>query len=130
LIFLRVAKTVSGKLAEARHDISRAKSRFNARQADFLPEGSLLGKTSSDALDSRRGSGVELFETHSSAEQRFIQGELKRAKKPVSVRGLNRNHNHDLKNLFKGAATVVRPGRLGNFMMRWWPRESGRRWHA
>ena len=47
------------------------------------------------------------IETHSSAEQRFIQGELQRAKKPVSIRGLNRNHNHDLKNLFKSAATVA-----------------------
>jgi transposase len=47
------------------------------------------------------------IETHSSAEQRFINGELRRAKKPVSIRGLNRNHNHDLKNLFKGAATVA-----------------------
>jgi transposase len=47
------------------------------------------------------------IETHSSAEQRFIQGELKRAKKPASIRGLNCNHNHDLKNLFKNAATVA-----------------------
>jgi transposase len=47
------------------------------------------------------------IETYSSAEQRFISGELKRAKKPASIRGLNRNHNHDLKNLFKGAATVA-----------------------
>ncbi|MGC2332621.1 MAG: transposase [Candidatus Acidiferrales bacterium] len=47
------------------------------------------------------------IETHSSAEQCFINGELRRAKKPVSIRGLNRNHNHDLKNLFKGAATVA-----------------------
>ena len=47
------------------------------------------------------------IETHSSAEQRFIQGELKRAKKPASIRGLNRNHNHDLKNLFKSAATAA-----------------------
>lgn len=47
------------------------------------------------------------IETHSSAEQRFVNGELRRAKKPISIRGLNRNHNHDLKNLFKGAATVA-----------------------
>ncbi len=47
------------------------------------------------------------IETHSSAEQCFINGELRRAKKPVSIRGLNRNHNHDLKNVFKGAATVA-----------------------
>jgi transposase len=49
-------------------------------------------------------SGFEI-ETHSSAEQRFAQGELQRAKKPASIRGLN--HNHELKNLFKDAATVA-----------------------
>ena len=47
------------------------------------------------------------IETYSSAEHRWVKGELKRSKKPVSIRGLNRNHNHDLKNLFKGAATVA-----------------------
>jgi transposase len=47
------------------------------------------------------------IETHSSAEHRSVAGELKRSKKPASVRGLNRNHNHDLKNLFKSAATVA-----------------------
>jgi len=55
-------------------------------------------------LWSYSGFGIQ---THSSAEQRFINGELRRAKKPVSIRGLNRNHNHDLKNLFKGVATVA-----------------------
>jgi hypothetical protein len=53
-------------------------------------------------LWSYSGFGIE---THSSAEQRFINGELRRAKKPVSIRGLN--HNHDLKNLFKSVATVA-----------------------
>ena len=35
----------------------------------------------------------------------------------VSLRGLNRNHNHDLKNLFKGAAIVAatKPGPLQEF---------------
>ena len=50
-------------------------------------------------LWSYSGFGIE---THSSAEQRFVQGELQRAKKPASIRGLNRNHNHELKNLFQG----------------------------
>jgi hypothetical protein len=31
--------------------------------------------------------------------------QLKRSKKAVTIRGLNKNHNHDLKNIFKGAAT-------------------------
>ena len=47
------------------------------------------------------------IQTHSSAEQRFVQGELQRAKKPASIRGLNRNHNHELKNVFKSAAPVA-----------------------
>lgn len=47
------------------------------------------------------------IETYSSAEHRCVQGELQRSKKPVSIRGLNRNHNHDLKNVFKSAATVA-----------------------
>jgi transposase len=57
------------------------------------------------------------IETYSSAEHRCINGELRRAKKPVSIRGLNRNHNHDLKNLFKSAATVAaaKPGPFQEF---------------
>jgi transposase len=57
------------------------------------------------------------IETHSSAEHRCVQGELQRSNKRVSIRGLNRNHNHDLKNLFKSAATVaaVKPGPFQEF---------------
>jgi transposase len=57
------------------------------------------------------------IETYSSAEHRYVQGELKRAKKPVSIRGLNRNHHHDLKNLFKSAATAAaaKPGPFQEF---------------
>jgi hypothetical protein len=47
------------------------------------------------------------IETHGSAEYRYVEGELQRSKKPISIRGLNRNHNHDLKNLFKSAATIA-----------------------
>src|SRR6266567_16650 len=47
------------------------------------------------------------LETRSSADYRFEDGQLARAKKPVFIRGLNRNHNHDLKNLFKSAATTA-----------------------
>jgi len=39
--------------------------------------------------------------THSSADHRHVEGQLQRSKKSLSVRGL---HNHDLKDLFKGAA--------------------------
>jgi transposase len=57
------------------------------------------------------------IETHGSAEHRYVEGELQRSKKPISIRGLNRNHNHDLKNLFKSAATVAaaKPGPFQEF---------------
>ena len=57
------------------------------------------------------------IETHSSADYRSVQGQLERTKKRISVRGLNRDCNHDLKNLFKSAATVasVKPGPFQEF---------------
>ena len=42
--------------------------------------------------------------THTSADHRYVQGQLERSKKPVSVRGLDPDHNHHLKELFKSAA--------------------------
>jgi transposase len=48
-------------------------------------------------------SGLGL-ETHDSAQYCFVEGQLHRSKKPQQLRGLNDNHNHDLKNIFKGAA--------------------------
>jgi transposase len=55
--------------------------------------------------------------THSSADHRVVEGQLQRAKKQVEVRGLNVNCNHDLKNLFKGAAVVAatKPGPFEEF---------------
>ena len=47
------------------------------------------------------------LETRSSADYHFQDGQLVRRNKPVLIRGLNGNHNHDLKNLFKGAATAA-----------------------
>ena len=44
------------------------------------------------------------IETQSSADQRSVDGQLKRVKEQSSLRGLNRSCNHDLKNLFKGPA--------------------------
>jgi len=49
-------------------------------------------------------SGLGL-ETHDSAQYRTAEGQLERSKKPATVRGLNKDHNHDLKDIFKGAAT-------------------------
>jgi hypothetical protein len=48
-------------------------------------------------------SGLGL-ETHDSAQYNVAKGELQRSKKPATVRGLNKDHNHDLKDIFKGAA--------------------------
>jgi hypothetical protein len=57
------------------------------------------------------------IETHSSADHRRVNGQLQPAKKQVLVRGLNQNCNHDLKNLFKGAAVVAssKPGPFEGF---------------
>ena len=55
------------------------------------------------------------IETHSSADHRSVDGKLQRSKKQLSIRGLN--HNHDLKNLFKSAATIAaaKPGPFQEF---------------
>ena len=57
------------------------------------------------------------LETRTSGDHQVIAGELRRKNKPVFIRGLNLNHNPDLKNIFKGAATAAsaRPGPLGEF---------------
>src|SRR6202162_5169966 len=43
-------------------------------------------------------------ETHDSAQYRYVGGQLQRSKKPQQVRGLNQNHNHAMKEIFKSAA--------------------------
>src|SRR4029077_21246635 len=57
------------------------------------------------------------IETHSSADYRYVEGRLQRANKQMSIRGLNTNHNHDLKNLFNGAAIIAahKPGPFREF---------------
>ena len=42
-----------------------------------------------------------------------MEGQLRRVKKQATVRGLNEDHNHDLKEIFKGAATRVSSTRRG-----------------
>jgi hypothetical protein len=56
-------------------------------------------------------------ETHDSGEYRYVRGKLQRNRERITVRGLNDNHNPDLKNLFKGAAisASARPGPLYDF---------------
>jgi len=57
------------------------------------------------------------IETHDSGEYRYVRGKLQRNRERITVRGLNRNHNPDLKNIFKGAAISAssRPGPLQDF---------------
>jgi transposase len=52
--------------------------------------------------------------TYSSADHMFVSGQPVRRSRAPLTRGLNRNHNHVLKNVFKGAATAAlsRPGAL------------------
>jgi transposase len=49
-------------------------------------------------------SGLAL-QTRISAEYRFHRGQLQPSKRAPAIRGLNANHNPDLKNVFKSAAT-------------------------
>ena len=60
------------------------------------------------------GLGVE---GHSSANHQVVKGQLQRKKKQIEIRGLNKNCNHHLKDLFKGAATTAstKPGPFQGF---------------
>ncbi len=52
------------------------------------------------------------LETRISAEYVYVEGRLQRTKKLLSIRGLNKDHNHALKGLLKSAAITAsaRPG--------------------
>jgi hypothetical protein len=56
-------------------------------------------------------SGLGL-ETRDSGEYHYVHGQVRRRKKQPTIRGLNKDYNHDLKSLFKGAATRTIPGVL------------------
>jgi transposase len=60
------------------------------------------------------GLGIEV---HSSADHHVVKGQLERKKKHIEIRGLNKNCNHELKNLFKGAAVIasITPGPFEEF---------------
>jgi transposase len=60
------------------------------------------------------GLGVE---GHSSADHQVVKGQLQWRKKPIEIRGLNKNCNHHLKNLFKAAAVnaSTKPGPFQEF---------------
>jgi transposase len=57
------------------------------------------------------------LETRDSGEYRMVRGKVRRNRERLTVLGRNDNHNHDLKNLFKGAAlsASTRPGPLYDF---------------
>jgi len=58
-------------------------------------------------------------ETHDSGEYRWVRGKLQRNRERITVRGLNDNHNKDVKSLFKSAAisASTRPGPLRDFYL-------------
>jgi transposase len=58
-------------------------------------------------------SGLGL-ETHDSAQYRYVGGQVQRSKKPQQIRGLNQNHNHEMKEIFKSTATRASCG-IGPF---------------
>jgi transposase len=47
------------------------------------------------------------IDTRDSAQHRFVDGQLQHSKKPQQLRGLNQNHNHDMKAVFKSAAAMA-----------------------
>jgi hypothetical protein len=47
------------------------------------------------------------IETRGSAQYRYVGGQLQRTKKPQQLRGLNQNHNHEMKEIFKSAANMA-----------------------
>jgi transposase len=57
------------------------------------------------------------IETRDSGQYRYVRGQLQRTKKPQQIRGLNQNHNHEMKEIFKGAAIRAScgVGRLRDF---------------
>jgi len=54
-------------------------------------------------------SGLAL-ETHDSAQYCYVGGQLQRSKKPQQLRGLNQNHNREMKEIFKSVATTASCG--------------------
>jgi len=50
------------------------------------------------------------IETHDSAQYHYVGGYLQRSKKPQQLRGLNENHNHEMKEIFKSTATTASRG--------------------
>jgi transposase len=55
--------------------------------------------------------------TRDSGQYRYVDGQLQRSKKPQQVRGLNQNHNHAMKEIFKNVAlsAALRAGPFKDF---------------
>jgi hypothetical protein len=58
------------------------------------------------------------LETRDSGEYHYVRGQVRRRKKQVTIRGLNKDCNHDLKGLFKAIRASVLPGPFQDFYQR------------
>jgi hypothetical protein len=60
------------------------------------------------------------IETRDTAQYLYVGGQVQRSKKPPQLRGLNQNHNHDMKSIFKSAASTAssREGAFHDFYQR------------
>src|ERR1700732_4879174 len=76
-------------------------------------------------------SGLGL-ETRDSGEYHYVEGQVRRRKKKAFIRGLKNTNNHDLKGLFKAAATrrVCSPDRSRISTSDRWPKASSRPWRV
>ena len=57
---------------------------------------------------------------------------MERKRRPAQIRGLNWNHNHELKNVFKGAANTASAGQgvFREFYLGLLKKACGRRWRG
>ena len=55
----------------------------------------------------------------SRAQHRYVDGRQQRSQKPQQIRGLNENHNHEMKHIFKSTATRASacPGPFRDFYL-------------
>ena len=72
------------------------------------------------------------IETHSSADHRSVHGQLQRAKKQISIRGLNRNCNRDLRICLRErpSSLPANPVRFRSSTRLGWPKACSRKWHG
>ncbi len=72
------------------------------------------------------------LEMRDSGEYRMVDGQVERRRRPAQIRGLNWNHNHELKNLFKAAATRPAPAMVcfESFTSGCSRKTCGRRWRG